>query len=144
VDKLTAYLPAADIRREPVRADLQFLHQRPGPGLEKTSEGCCCFRLFPYDLDEDPLPAPAVKLSVEDLLPGPEIKSAVGHRDDDFASHDLTLVVRIAVVLTAPVVVIAFRARIVRGELLEPAGIVIKQALLIVVNEDAGGDVQGI
>ena len=62
--------------------------------------------LLPDDLDQHPLPPPAVKLTVEDLLPGTEVQAPVGHRDDDLAAHDLPLQVRVGVILARPVVLV--------------------------------------
>ena len=53
------------------------------------------------DLDEHPLVAAAVELSVEDLLPRAEVETAVSHRDDHLASHDLAL--QVSIPLSSPV-----------------------------------------
>src|SRR3954469_21667947 len=56
----------------------------------------------------------------------------------------LPLVVRIAVVLAGAVVLVAVGARIERRKLLQPALVVLVQPRLVIVDEDAGGDVHGI
>ena len=43
--------------------------------------------LLPDDLDQHPLPTPAVKFAVEDPLPGAKVESAIGHRDHNLAAH---------------------------------------------------------
>ena len=48
--------------------------------------------LFTYDLDQHPLPPPAVKFPVKDPLPGAKVQAAVGHRDHHFAAHHAQLV----------------------------------------------------
>ena len=55
--------------------------------------------LLADDLDEDALLAPAVELAVEDLLPGPEVQLSRGHRNHHFTAHDLTLNMRVGIVL---------------------------------------------
>src|SRR4029077_9221775 len=95
---------------------------------------------LPDDLDEHALLAPAIELAVEDLLPRTEVERAAGDGDDDLAAHDLALVVRVAVVFAGAIVVIAFRTRVEGRELLEPAGIVLVQARLVVVDEHARRD----
>src|SRR5262249_44744024 len=56
----------------------------------------------------------------------------------------LALVVRVAVVLAGAVVMVALGARVVRGELLEPTGVVLVQPRLVVVDEHARGDVHRV
>ena len=51
--------------------------------------------------------------------------------------------VRVGVVLAGEVVLIIFRGR-VRGEFFQPHVVVVEQAVLGVVDEDAGGDVHGV
>ncbi len=40
--------------------------------------------LFSHHFNNDPFVALAVEFGVENLLPGAEVESAVGHWDDDF------------------------------------------------------------
>jgi hypothetical protein len=78
------------------------------------------------------------------LLPRAEIEppSVTGH--DDFAPHDLPLVVRVAVVFAGAVVVVAFRARIVRREPFQPTAVVVVKPRLVVVDEHARRDVHRV
>src|SRR5882762_8259775 len=99
---------------------------------------------LPDDLDQHPLRAPSVELAVEDLLPGSEIQLPAGDRDHDLAPHDLALVVGVGVVLAGAIVPVAFGARIVRGQLLEPALVVLMEPRLVVVDEHARGDVHRV
>src|SRR5262249_35079996 len=69
-------------------------------------------------LQQHPLPPPAVELGVEDLLPRPKVEASLGDREDDLMRHELTLQVRVRIVLT--VVVAVLRNRLVRCEALEP------------------------
>src|SRR5262245_12379812 len=125
------------------------------PGKTCSSMGCVSSRcepkakrtpgfLFPDDLDQHPLGAAAVELAVEDLLPGAEVEPAAGDGDDDLAAHHLALVVGVGVVLAGAVVAVALRAGVERRQLLEPALVVLVQAGLVVVDEDARRDVHGV
>src|SRR6267142_925979 len=96
------------------------------------------------DFDQDPLRSPSVELAVENPLPGTEVELARRDRDDDFASHDLALVVCVRVVFTRSVVLVARRARIVGSKLLEPALVVLVKPRLVVVDEHARGDVHRV
>src|SRR3954454_19588025 len=100
--------------------------------------------LFTDDLDHHPLGAPAVEFAVEDLFPGSEVEAAVGDRHHHLAAHDLPLVVGVRVVLAGAVVLIALRAGIEGGQLLQPALVVLVQAGLVVVDEDARRNVHGV
>jgi len=64
-----------------------------------------------------------------------------GH--DDLAAHDLPLEVRVAVVLTGAVVVVA-ADRLVRGQFLQPVLMVGKEASLVVIDIDRGSNVHRI
>ena len=94
------------------------------------------------DLDEHPLIPLAVELVVEDLLPGSEVEAAAGDGDHALPAHDLPLHVGVGVVL--PAVVPVLGVRLLRGELLQPYLPVVVQSTLIIVDEDAGGDVHRI
>ena len=93
------------------------------------------------DFHQHPLSSPAVELAVEDLLPRPEVERAFGNGHHDLTAHDLALEMRVGVVL-AGAVVIVLRGRLVRGELLEPDVVVVQEAVLAVVDIDAGGGVR--
>ena len=64
--------------------------------------------------------------------------------DRHLAPHDLALVVGITVVFPGAVVMVALGARVERREPLEPALVVLVQARLVVVDEDARGDVHRV
>ena len=143
-----------DLQRRPVRGGLraqpQRLVERPLPGHrtqrreQRSSTGAAPIpSSLADDLDQHALAAAAVELAVEDPFPGSEVELAARDGDDDLAAHDLTLEVGIAVVLAGQVVAVG-RERFVRGELFEPALVVGVQARLVVVDEDAGGDVHGV
>src|SRR5689334_21701084 len=112
---------------------------RTSPTFERRST-----RLLADDLDQDLLVALAVELAVEDLLPRAEIELALRDRADDLAAHELALEVRVRVVLAGAVVGVGGRARVVRGELLEPLREVLVEARLVVVDEDARRDVHRV
>ena len=108
------------------------------PGLSNSSNGDAWFLspLFADDLDQHPLAAAAVELAVENLLPRAEVEFAFRDRDDDFPAHDLALHVGVGVVLAGAVVVVAANG-LVRRELFEPGVVVVVQAALVVVDENA-------
>src|SRR5690606_5822585 len=125
--------------------------RRPPPGGTRCHAprfSCSLPGLFADDLYQHPLAATAVEFAVEDPLPRPEVESPVGHGDDHFATHHLALEVGIGVVLAGPVVAVApalrIGPRVERGELLEPALVVLVQPALVVVDEHRGGDVHGV
>src|SRR5438105_4411560 len=89
--------------------------------------------LFANDLDQHTLLAPAIKLDIENLLPGAEIKAAVDDGDDDFAAHDLAFDVGVRVVL-ARVVVAVLVDGFVRDEALEEIVVVLQEAALVIIN----------
>ncbi|SRR5258705_7860963 len=91
--------------------------------------------LLADDLDEDALLAPAVELAVEDLLPSSEVQLSRGHRNDHFAAHDLTLNMRVGVVLACSVVMVMVDG-FVRRQVLQPDLVVVMQSLLVIVDED--------
>ena len=102
-----------------------------------------CRAFLPYDLDQHPLPPPPVKFAVEDPLPRAKIEAAIGHRHDYLAPHDLAFHMSVSVVLTGVIVPVLTDGGM-RRQFLKPLFIVLMQAVLIVVDEHAGSDVQGI
>lgn len=98
---------------------------------------------LPDDLRENPLPPPSVEFAVEDLLPGTEVELAGGDGHHHFAAHDLALHVRVGVIFAGAVVTV-LRDRLVRGQFLQPVVVVLEEAVLRVVDVDAGGDMHGI
>src|SRR6266487_5050844 len=94
--------------------------------------------------DQHALVASAVKLAVEDLLPRPEVELSFCDRHDYVAAHHLAFVVRVPVILAGAIVVVALGTRIVRGEPLQPAFVILVQSWLVVIDENAGSDVHRI
>src|SRR5207244_5499108 len=70
--------------------------------------------LFPDYLDQHSLFSSAVELAVENLFPRSEIQLAFGDRNNDFATHDLTLEMGVSVVFSGPVVSIGVRRSVRR------------------------------
>ncbi len=87
---------------------------------------------------------PAVEFAVKDLLPRAEVELAVGDGNHDLAAHDLALVMGIGVVFAGAVVVVSFGRRIERREFLEPLLVIMQKTRLIIVDENAGGNVHRI
>jgi prepilin-type N-terminal cleavage/methylation domain-containing protein len=98
---------------------------------------------FPDDFDQHALAAAAVEFAVENLFPRAEIQFAFRDGHNDFAAHDLAFQVRVRVVL-AGAVVLVLRNRLVRREFFQPHIIIVQQAILGVVDINAGGDVHGV
>jgi len=61
---------------------------------------------FPDNFHQDSFPAPSVKLTVEDLLPGPEIKPSLRYGHDDVPSHDFSFQVHVAVVFSGAIMLV--------------------------------------
>src|SRR5262245_37901862 len=96
---------------------------------------------LPGDLDQHPPGAVAVEFPVENLLPRAEVELPPGDGDDDLPPHDLALQVGVGVVLPRAVVMVVVGIRVERGQPLQPHAEVVVQPPLVVVDEDAGGDV---
>jgi len=107
--------------------------------LRQTRSPCQQF-LLADDLDEHPLAPAPIEFTVEDLLPGAEVKFASGYGDYHFTAHDLPLHVGVGIVFAAVVVSILVD-RLVGGELFEPRGVVAMEPAFVVVNEHRSGDV---
>ena len=66
--------------------------------------------LLTYDLDQHPLPPPAVEFAVENPLPGAKdfgepseaVEAAVRHSNDNLAAHNLPFQMRVGVVPSIP------------------------------------------
>jgi hypothetical protein len=100
-------------------------------------------RLFTNDLYQHPFTSVPVKFTIENLFPGPEVQFAFGNGDNHFAAHDLPFQMGIGVVLAGEVVAIIFSGR-VGSKLFQPYLVIMEQAILGVIDEDAGGDVHGV
>ena len=96
--------------------------------------------LFTDVLYQHSLPASPVELAIEDPLPGTKVESAVGHRDDHLAAHDLPLQVGVGVIFARPVVLILTNRR-VRCQPFEPHLIIVVQATLVVVDKHTRSNV---
>jgi hypothetical protein len=79
-------------------------------GINNVLRDFVCFliqsdgSLFPYDFDQNPLPSPSIKFTVENPLPSAEIQATIGHCNHDFSTHDLPLQVGVGVILPGAVV----------------------------------------
>ncbi len=79
---------------------------------------------FANNFHQHALSSAAIEFAIEDLLPRTEVQFALGDRDDNLASHNLPFHVRIGIVLAGTVVhVLAYR--LVRGELFQPALVIL-------------------
>lgn len=80
----------------------------------------------------------AVKFSIENSLPGPQIKPSGGDWDDHLMMHQHGFEVGIAIGLSRPVVLVS---RVGGGELFQPAFNVLDQSFLVIVDVHSGRDV---
>jgi hypothetical protein len=62
--------------------------------------------LLTDNLDQHPLPTPAVELAVEYLLPRAKVEPPIRDCHDDLAAHDLPLEVGISIVLASAIVTV--------------------------------------
>ena len=99
--------------------------------------------LLSDDLDKNALAPPAIELPVEDLLPRPEIQSAVCNRDHNFSTHDLAFQVRVCIVFARSVMTVS-RYGLMRRELLQPFIVIMMQPHFVIVDEHGSGDVHGV
>ncbi len=98
--------------------------------------------LPPDDLDQHPLGAMAMELTIEDLFPVAEVELALGNCHDYFATHNLSLQVGAGLVLAGAVVVV--RAGIEGSELFQPHAEIVVQAALVVIDEYGAGYVHRV
>src|SRR5688572_24601421 len=98
---------------------------------------------FSYDLHQHAFSPAPVELAVKDLFPGAEIQFAVRDRDNDLASHDLSLHMGIGVVFTG-IVMMVLIDWFMRREFFEPLFVIVMQAAFIVIDEYGCADVHGI
>lgn len=63
--------------------------------------------LLPDDLDEHPLTAFTVELTIKNLFPRPEMEPSGSDGDHDLPPHDLAFVVCVPVVFARPIVAVA-------------------------------------
>lgn len=100
--------------------------------------------LFAYYLYQYSLVAPAIELSIKDLFPRTKVELAIRNRHHNLSPHNLALVMSITVIFSGAIVMISFGTRVKGRQPLEPAFVILVQSGLIVVDEDARGDVHGI
>jgi len=78
------------------------------------------FLSLPNHLHEHTFRTPPIEFAVEDLFPRTKIQLAIRDRYDDFATHDLTFVMGIAVILARPIVPVPGWRWIERSQVFEP------------------------
>ena len=86
--------------------------------------------------------ASAIKLAVEDLLPGAEVELALCDGNDNLPPHDLPLQMPIGIILTGIMPVL--RHRLMRRKLLQPHLKIMMQPRLIVIDKNRRRDMHGI
>ena len=89
------------------QSDQEWKEVGSGRSLSGASETTTRFTppLFTNNLDQDPLPASTIKLTIEYLLPGPEMQPPFCDCHHYFTPHDLALEMGIGIVLI-PIVMI--------------------------------------
>lgn len=95
------------------------------------------------DFDEDPLASPTIELTVEYLLPRPEVQLALRDGDNDLSTHNLPFQMGIAVVFPGSIVPILTDG-LVGGKPLQPLLVVLVKTAFIVVDEHRCRNVLGI
>jgi hypothetical protein len=93
--------------------------------------------LLSHDFYDHPLGAPSIKFSVEDLLPGTEVKFSVGHGDDDFVMDDQRFQVGVSIVLSGLVMLVVLAEG---GERFQPLIDVSDESAFVVVDVGPGRD----
>src|SRR3989304_6655832 len=106
---------------------------RPAPEVRRTLAP-----LFADDLHHHPLAASAVELSVEDLLPRPQIESPLSHRQHHLVVDEGALEMGVAIILAGAVVLVVAAGG---SQCLHPLPKVFPGALLVIVDPDSGGNV---
>ena len=99
--------------------------------------------LFADDLDEHSLLPLPVEFAVEDLFPRSEVQLAVRDCHDHLASHDLTLDVRVRIILTSIVVAVLVNW-FMRYKPLEKIIEVLQETPLIIIDVHTRTDVHRI
>ncbi len=127
----TAYLFGAD-------GDLLHTFLHPDPVVGGVSA------LLTNHLHHHPLGPSPVEFAVEDLFPGAEVEFAFGDGNDDLPAHDLAFVMGVGVVFAGAIVGVTLGRGVEGGQLFQPLFVVLVQARLVVVDEDAGGDVHRV
>lgn len=99
--------------------------------------------LFVTDyLHQHPFPAATIKLAIEYLFPGAEIKLTIGDCDHHLPAHHLPLQMGVRVVLTDVMTVLI--DRFVGSQLFKPKLIIVMQTGFIIIDKDRCGNVHGI
>src|SRR5437773_3904491 len=92
----------------------------------------------------DSLASATIKLAVENLFPWSKIKPAGGNRNNDFPTHYLSLVMRVAIIFAGAVVMITLWAGIERRQPFKPALVVLVQAGFVIINKHARCYMHGV
>ena len=83
------------------------------------------FQSLPNNLHKYTLATTAIKFAVENLFPRTEIELPFGDGHNNFTAHDLSLHVRVGVVL-AGTIMLVLRCGCVRREFLQPDIVIVK------------------
>src|SRR3989338_850877 len=97
-------------------------------------------RLFPQDLDDDPLLALAVALRVKHLLPGPQVERALGDREHRLVVDEGAFQVGVPVVFAGCVMLVVLTKRC---EPFQQLPEILPQSLFVIIDPDARRDVHG-
>ncbi len=97
-------------------------------------------QLFADDFHDDPFGALPVKLTVEDALPGAGVDLAPGNRHDDLVVQQQIFEVGVGVVFSRLVMPVVW---FFWCHLLHPLHDVVKEAALLVVDDNGCGDMHG-
>ena len=104
--------------------------------MEWPGESCILHcGLFSDDFHENALFSPPVKLTIENLLPWPEVEPSAGNGNYDFPAHDLSFHMGICVILSRLVVAVS-RYWLMGSKLFQPGLIVCVQPGFVIVNKN--------
>src|SRR5215213_11226310 len=95
--------------------------------------------LLTDDFHQHALLTPAIKLAIKNLLPWSEVQLTSCDRNDDLATHHLSLNVSVSVIFSSLVVMITADGFVWR-ELFKPDFIIVMQPTFVIVNENRSGD----
>ena len=125
------------------RSNRHYINTHPPIKYHYESAKTALRGSLPNDFDKHALAAFAVEFAVENLFPRPEVQLPVRDRHDDFATHDLAFQVGVGVVFAGAIVAI-LRGRLTRRELLQPDIVIVQEAVLGIIDVNAGGNVHRI
>jgi hypothetical protein len=100
-------------------------------------------RLLSNYFDQHALAAAAIKLSIENLFPGPEVQFALRDRNNHFPAHHLPFEMRVGIVFAGAIVPIVIYGLVWR-EFLEPDFVIVQETVLGIIDKNRSGYVHRV